>query len=846
MHRPPRDLNKAIKREHHPMKTIEEVVSSMPDAKVFSVLDAKSGFLQIKLDHESSMLTTFNTPIGRFRWLRLPFGIKCAPEIYQRIMDQMLENIQGATAIMDDILIAGRDTEHHDQILRQVIEKATSYNLRLNYEKCHIRQQSVKYVGHLITADGLKPDPEKTKAVAEMPEPKNQADVKRFLGFVTYLSKFIPNLSEADRPLRSLLKSDVEFEWRSEHKASFQKLKELCTHAPVLAYYDPHKSAEIQCDASSSGIGAVLLQDGKPVAYTSRSMTTTESRYAQIEKEMLSIVHAATKFHHYIFGKHVQVYNDHKPLETIFLKPLLSAPMRLQRMLLKLQWYDLTVSYRKGKDMQLADTLSRAYLHTDSPEDSDPEYINTLSFVPITSAKHAEMQRATANELSSLYQVIFAGWPELRKDVDVLARPYWDSRDQLSVLDGIIFKGMRIVIPPSLRSQMLKLIHESHLGIVKCKQRAREVMYWPAMNADVEDTVRKCDRCAQYQSKLPREPLQPTPVPDLPFSEIGIDLFDFESKHYLILVDCYSKFIEVDELHDQTTYSIVRALKNQYSRHGIPEKCRSDNGPQFSSSDFQQFCEEYGVKHITSSPHFQRSNGEAERGIQAVKRIWKKSKDKHKALLNYRTTPLEGINLSPAQLLMGRRPRNTLPSCRKLLAHTPYNKDDVRRHFELEKAQQKYYHDYNPGVKPLPSINPNDTVRMAPLPGSDSWLPATVIKHHESPRSFVVECQGSGRKYRRNRRHLRPCPPTGNSRAASFPGNDVPTCTPDFLVEHDNSVSPSFEDPSSSPPTTSDAPKTLASDASTSANCNLPPGTTSPSQTTRSGRLIKKPKRLDL
>ena len=235
----------------------------------------------------------------------------------------------------------------------------------------------------------------------------------------------------------------MQFEWRSEHKASFQKLKELCTHAPVLAYYDPQKSAEIQCDASSSGIGAVLLQDGKPVAYTSRSMTTTESRYAQIEKEMLSIVHAATKFHHYIFGKHVQVYNDHKPLETIFLKPLLSAPMRLQRMLLKLQWYDLTVSYRKGKDMQLADTLSRAYLHTDSPEDIDPEYINTLSFVPITSAKHAEMQRATANELSSLYQVILAGWPELRKDVDVLARPYWDSRDQLSVLDGIIFKGMR-------------------------------------------------------------------------------------------------------------------------------------------------------------------------------------------------------------------------------------------------------------------------------------------------------------------------------------------------------------------------------------------------------------------
>jgi hypothetical protein len=185
----PGDLNNAIKREHHPMKTVEEVVSEIPEAKVFSVLDAKSGFLQIVIDHESSLLTTFNTPIGRYRWLRLPFGIKSAPEIYQRIMDQMLEGIEGATSIMDDILVAGRDTAHHDEILKQVIERATQYNLKMNFDKCMLRQARVPYVGHILTANGLEPDPEKIQAVKEMAAPQDREGVRRFLGFVAYLTR---------------------------------------------------------------------------------------------------------------------------------------------------------------------------------------------------------------------------------------------------------------------------------------------------------------------------------------------------------------------------------------------------------------------------------------------------------------------------------------------------------------------------------------------------------------------------------------------------------------------------------------------------------------------------------
>ena len=406
----PSDLNKVIKREYYPMRTIEEVISTIPDAKVFSKLDAKSGFLQIKLDEASSLLTTFNTPLGRYRWLRLPFGIKCAPEIFQRIMDQMLEGIEGATAIMDDILIAGSNTEQHDAVLRKVIERATTYNLKLNLQKCLIRQPAVPYIGHLLTSEGLKPDPSKVAAVRAMPTPKNKDDVKRFLGFVTYLAKFIPNLSELDAPLRELLKIDAVFDWQPAQEEAFVKLKEQCCGQPVLKYFDVKKPVEIQCDASQHGLGAVLIQDGQPTAYSSRSLTDVEGRYAQIEKEMLSIVHACKKFHPYIFGKEVTVYNDHKPLEQILKKPLLAAPMRLQRMILNLQWYDLIVKYRKGKEMYLPDTLSRAYLpDTPNPEITDLEPVSTLDFLSITKDKYTELQEHTQRELNQLQTTILNG-----------------------------------------------------------------------------------------------------------------------------------------------------------------------------------------------------------------------------------------------------------------------------------------------------------------------------------------------------------------------------------------------------------------------------------------------------
>ena len=345
----PRYLNTAMKRSHYPIKTVDEVASrlqgantfSILDAKsgfwqlklasrlqganTFSILDAKSGFWQLKLDEESSRLCTFNNPIGRYRFTRLPFGVKCAPEIFQRTMDQMVEDLDGVEVIMDDVIIAGDDTTH-DERLCKFLERASKQGLKLNKEKCKIRQTEVPYVGHLLTAEGLKINPQKVKAIHEMSEPQN---VKRLLGFVQFLSRYLPSLSTIDAPLRELEKSDALFHWDYPQKTSFEKIKQLVSQAPILQYYDVTKPVTIQCDASGKGLGAVLLQDGKPVCYASRALSDTETRYAPIETEMLAVVFACRKFHQYIYSRSVLVETDHKPLQAISTKPLSQVPLRL-------------------------------------------------------------------------------------------------------------------------------------------------------------------------------------------------------------------------------------------------------------------------------------------------------------------------------------------------------------------------------------------------------------------------------------------------------------------------------------------------------------------------------------
>ncbi|KAK3732304.1 hypothetical protein QZH41_007808 [Actinostola sp. cb2023] len=296
----------------------------------------------------------------------MPFGIHSAQEVFHKRLHELFQDLSGVETDIDDILVWGRTREEHDERLEKTLQRARESNLKLNPDKCKIRRSEVLYIGHVLTTDGVKPDVSKLEAITSMPTPEDKHGIQRLLGMVNYVAKFLPNISEVTSPLRELLKKDVAWHWTERHEQSFNDIKKLLTETSkgVLKYYDPKQPVGLQVDACKSGLGAVLMQGGSPIAYASRSLTETECKYAQIEKELLAVVFGCERFHQYIYAKEVTVETDHRPLVSIITKSLDKAPARLQRMLLRLQRYNIDLQYKPGKELYTADTLSRAHLPT--------------------------------------------------------------------------------------------------------------------------------------------------------------------------------------------------------------------------------------------------------------------------------------------------------------------------------------------------------------------------------------------------------------------------------------------------------------------------------------------------
>ncbi|XP_062610719.1 uncharacterized protein K02A2.6-like [Saccostrea cucullata] len=464
----PRDLNKAIKRPHYIMPTLEDILPNLANAKVFSVLDAKEGFWHIKLDESSSFLTTFWTPFGRYRWLRLPFGISSAPEEFQRRQHEVLEGLSGAECVMDDIIVYGRGQtmesaiRDNDRNLTAVLQRAREVGLKLNKDKFKLRQTEVKYMGSILTAVGIRPDPDK-------PAP----------------------------------------EYHGQHTS---KLAEEIAH----------------------------IQQAEWVR------KVTDSRLNQIR--------------------------------------------------------DLT-----NKD----------------------------------------------ETLQSLKTVILSGWPDTKEDVPIPIRPYWNVRDSLTVQDGIIYHSSRVVIPKALRPELLRRTHSSHVGIEACLRRARDSLYWPLMNEEIKDFVSKCSKCSMFQRKQQKEPLMTHDVPDQPWSKLGIDIFTLKTEDYLVTVDFYSDFFELDLLPDTTAATVINCLKQHFARHGTPDVVITDNGLQFKSTDFHDFSCNWEFQHVTSSPYYSQSNGKAEATVKIAKNMVRKAKkngdDLWKCVLDWRNTPTVDMASSPSQ-----------------------------------------------------------------------------------------------------------------------------------------------------------------------------------------------------
>ena len=384
----------------------------------------------------------------------------------------------------------------------------------------------------------------------------------------------------------------------------------------MLAYFDPTKELSIQCDASGQGLGAALLQEGRPLANASRALSDDETRYATIEKERLAIVFALEEWHQYTFGRPVTVYSDHKPLEVITRKPLDRASNRLQGMLVRALACYIKVRYLKGKEIFLADTLSRAFLPKAS-DDSQEEFetINVPTYLVMSDERVCEIRQHTSSDpaLQQLKRTIQKGLPDEKLALPSLVTPYSSVRDELAVTDGLVFCGERLAIPKSLRSEIKKDIHSGHQGVESCLRRAREHVFWPGMNKELKEWIQTCETCREFEQAHCKETLMSHEIPDRPWEKIAADLFTYKDKEYLFTVCYKSNFCELDRLYDTKSSTVIKKLKAHLARYGIPKQLVSDNGPQFVSNEFKKFTKSWGIEHTTTSLHHSKANGKSNR-----------------------------------------------------------------------------------------------------------------------------------------------------------------------------------------------------------------------------------------
>ncbi|XP_039763642.1 uncharacterized protein K02A2.6-like [Pararge aegeria] len=426
----------------------------------------------------------------------------------------------------------------------------------------------------------------------------------------------------------------------------------------------------------------------------------------------------------------------------------------------------------------IADTLSRAATEQGSDEDICKDvmvHVNTLyENVEANPEMINKIREETGKDktLRAVGEYYKNGWPDNKRETDMAVRQYWAVRSELHVVKGILFRNNRVVMPSALRKEMLKRIHEGHMGVEKCQRRARDVMWWPGMSTDIQHAVQDCDTCQRHRAASPREPLAPHPVPALPWEVLAADIFELQNKYYLLVVDYYSKFVEVVNLSNLTSASVINVFRDIFSRFGIPKRLVTDNAGQFCSEQFKLFTNNWGFTHVTSSPLYPRSNGLAERNVRTIKTMMCKSyesgEDWKLSLLNFRNTPLSGEKWSPAQLLMSRRLNTRLPSRNTQLKPKTVNPQLMLDNRAERIKQYKSY--YDRGTKSLIPLSQNDPVRMKQ---NKIWVKSRILRPAQEKRSYWVQTENGG-VYRRNRQHLMKIPSRGNDadRINNCPGLD--------------------------------------------------------------------------
>ena len=751
-------VNQCSTLEEYPLPRVEDLFATLSGGKLFTKLDMSQAYQQLQLDEESKEFVTINTHKGLFKYNRLVFGVNSSPAIFQRTMDTLLQGIPHVAVYLDDILITGATEAEHLANLEQVLKRMSDAGLRLKRKKCVFMAPSVTYLGHKITAEGLLPLEDKVRAIKEAPSPTCVSELRSYLGVVNYYGKFLPDLSQVLAPLYQLLHHDTEWQWGKEQERAFQEVKQLLHSETVLVHYDPTKEITLACDASPYGVGAVLshvMEDGteKPIGFSSRTLTAAEKGYSQLDKEGLAIVFAVKRFHQYLYGRQFTIYTDHKPLMSLFsetkgIPPLASA--RVQRWALTLSAYQYTIVYRAGKDNSNADALSRLPL-PDTPPTTyvPPETVFALQRVAETPVKAAQIKQWTERDpvLSQVKTFLLQGWPSVVENEDL--KPYAKRKTELSLQDGCILWGSRVVAPPPARSRIMEEIHEAHPGVSRMKSYARSYVWWPKMDLELENKVKTCTQCQINQNLSPPAPLHPWEWPDRPWSRLHVDFAGpFMGQMFFIMVDAHSKWIEAHIMSNITAPATIEKLRQVFAVHGLPDSLVSDNGPTYTSELFREFMQQNGIHHIRTAPFHPASNGLAERAVQTVKAGLKRltgdsiNTRLSRFLFNYRLTPQTTTGLTPAEMLMGRRPKSKLDLLRPDLQATVARKQEKMKEGHDKHARER-------------QLKPGDYVYVRDFSHNNNqkWLPGVILRK-SGPVSHVVKLR-DGREFRRHQDHVR-------------------------------------------------------------------------------------------
>lgn len=744
-----RPLNGVTIPDSYPMKRIDDLVDRLGGSRWFTALDLASGYWQIPMDPADAEKTAFRTPNGLYEFVVMPFGLTNAPATFQRLMDEVVQGLEEFAGVyLDDLLIHTTGSwEEHLEHVRLVLERLQQYHLKLKLSKCTFGATSVKYLGVVISRDGVHVDTEKVKAVQEFPEPTNLVELQRFLGKVTYLGQFIPRLSDHTQPLRALLRAPV-FEWTDECREAFKKLCSLLSTAPVLRYPDFSRPFILRTDASDVGLGVALMQEDPatgrrhPIAYGSRSLTAAEVNYSATDKECLAVVWGFAKFHAYLHGSFTHVECDHVAVNSVLKKKQLAG--RHARWALAVQDYRFDVRYRSGTSMVDVDALSRAPV---AALDVVPPLPALEPGAPLPDRE--EVRRFQREDLwsSKVLQALESG--QVVGDDD-----FKDLVSRYRLEDGLLYfsegDNLRLVIPSIFIPVYLRAFHDDpvagHLGFHKVLDKLRARFYWPHMRKDLHLYLQSCHLCQarHAHSTPPSGSLQSIQV-HRPFELVAFDLIGpfpvtaSGNQYAIVLSDYLTRWVEVCPLPAATASHVADFLYSHVIlRHGCPERVLSDNGTHFTSEVIKVLVAKLQIRHSFTTAYHPETDGLVERLNRTFKNMLSKyinfqqtDWDQYLQFIRfaYVSSVQQSLQVSPFRALYGRDPvfpaqvgfpmfdpvtadakvwsrylDHTLPLIRTAAAEN------------LAHAQAIQHKHYNLRHAPVPIFSPGDLVLV--------WFPA--------------------------------------------------------------------------------------------------------------------------